>query len=214
MWQFFQSKYLGVCKLLKPDSKHRRLDIIVVPHAERAPALLYFTGSAHFNRSMRLLASKMGMSLSEHSLRTGIVRKGREKLNSGSALPTPTEESIFQLLNLPYREPQERDHWNRVASIKCYLTYEIVAHNLQTISYFDEDNSYSRLTTLVYGLKSSLTWTPIFFWYHNLTDYLMYLISYFWLLRYYIVSRLLLTYFCNGKSNKILWKLLACSWLF
>ena len=107
----FQSKYLGVCKLLRPDAKHRRLDIIVVPYKERAPALLYFTGSAHFNRSMRLLASKMGMSLSEHSLSSGIVRgKGREKMNSGTVIPTPTEQSVFESLNLPYREPHERDH--------------------------------------------------------------------------------------------------------
>jgi DNA polymerase lambda len=105
-----QRKYLGVCKLLKPGSKHRRLDIIVVPFSERAPALLYFTGSAHFNRSMRLLASKTGMSLSEHSLSSGIMRSGREKLNAGTVIPTPTEESIFEVLKLPYRQPCERDH--------------------------------------------------------------------------------------------------------
>ena len=106
-----QRKYLGVCKLLGEGAKHRRLDIIVVPHRERATALLYFTGSAHFNRSMRLLATKMGMSLSEHSLVTNVVRgAGREKLNEGVALDTPTEESVFEHLKLPYREPAERNH--------------------------------------------------------------------------------------------------------
>ncbi|KAK3883805.1 hypothetical protein Pcinc_011891 [Petrolisthes cinctipes] len=105
-----QQKYLGVCRLPGKDRLHRRLDIIVVPYAEFAPAIMYFTGSAHFNRSMRLLATKMGMSLSEHGLRVGIVRQGREKLNDGVLVDTPTEESIFTHLGLQYRPPHDRDH--------------------------------------------------------------------------------------------------------
>lgn len=46
----------------------------MVPYDEYACALMYFTGSAHFNRSMRHLAGKMNMSLSEHSLNKGVVR--------------------------------------------------------------------------------------------------------------------------------------------
>lgn len=105
-----QKKYLGVCRLPGEGRKHRRLDVIVVPFEERATALMYFTGSAHFNRSMRLLATKKGMSLSEHSLRAGIVRQGGEKLNEGYVLETPTEESVFAHLGLVYRPPEERDH--------------------------------------------------------------------------------------------------------
>ena len=94
-------------------NKHRRLDIILVPPTEKATALMYFTGSAHFNRSMRLLATKVGMSLSEHSLRKNIIRGGqgkKEKLNKGTILSTPTEESIFEHLGLIYRPPTERNH--------------------------------------------------------------------------------------------------------
>ncbi|XP_042212376.1 DNA polymerase lambda-like [Homarus americanus] len=105
-----QLKYLGVCRLPGEGRKHRRLDVIIVPYAEFAPATMYFTGSAHFNRSMRLLAIKMGMSLSEHGLRAGIVRQGREKLTDGHLLETPTEQSIFEHLGLEYRPPHERDH--------------------------------------------------------------------------------------------------------
>nr|XP_006131802.1 DNA polymerase lambda [Pelodiscus sinensis]XP_014433361.1 DNA polymerase lambda [Pelodiscus sinensis]XP_014433362.1 DNA polymerase lambda [Pelodiscus sinensis]XP_025044785.1 DNA polymerase lambda [Pelodiscus sinensis] len=105
-----QKKYLGVCRLPGPGRRHRRLDIIVVPHGEFACALLYFTGSAHFNRSMRALAKTKGMSLSEHALHTAVVRApGGRKVEPGLVLPTPTERDVFTLLGLPYREPAERD---------------------------------------------------------------------------------------------------------
>ncbi|XP_077205607.1 DNA polymerase lambda isoform X3 [Paroedura picta] len=105
-----QKKYLGVCRLPGPDRCHRRLDIIVVPYSEFACALLYFTGSAHFNRSMRALARTKGMSLSEHALSKGVVRgPGGLKTGSGIILPTVTEKDVFVRLGLPYREPHERD---------------------------------------------------------------------------------------------------------
>ncbi|KAM6066805.1 DNA polymerase lambda isoform 4-T8 [Chlamydotis macqueenii] len=105
-----QKKYLGVCRLPGPAQRHRRLDIIVVPYSEFACALLYFTGSAHFNRSMRALAKTKGMSLSEHALSSAVVRgPGGVKVASGHTLPTPTERDVFLQLGLPYREPSERD---------------------------------------------------------------------------------------------------------
>ncbi|KAM9612324.1 DNA polymerase lambda isoform 2-T2 [Morphnus guianensis] len=105
-----QKKYLGVCRLPGQAQRHRRLDIIVVPYSEFACALLYFTGSAHFNRSMRALAKTKGMSLSEHALSSAVVRgPGGVKLASGHTLPTPTERDVFIQLGLPYREPSERD---------------------------------------------------------------------------------------------------------
>ncbi|XP_030308980.1 DNA polymerase lambda isoform X2 [Calypte anna] len=105
-----QKKYLGVCRLPGPAQRHRRLDIIVVPYSEFACALLYFTGSAHFNRSMRALAKTKGMSLSEHALTSAVVRgPGGVKVASGHTLPTPTEKDVFIHLGLPYREPSERD---------------------------------------------------------------------------------------------------------
>ncbi|XP_023402567.2 DNA polymerase lambda isoform X1 [Loxodonta africana] len=105
-----QQKYLGVCQLPGPRRRHRRLDIIVVPYSEFACALLYFTGSAHFNRSMRALAKTKGMSLSEHALSTAVVRDTQGlKVGPGWVLPTPTEKDVFRLLGLPYREPAERD---------------------------------------------------------------------------------------------------------
>lgn len=92
-----------------PGQKHRRLDIIVVPYSEYACSLMYFTGSAHFNRSMRALAKTKNMSLSEHSLNKDVVRNGTVKVNNGFPIPTPTERHVFDSLGLPFREPHERD---------------------------------------------------------------------------------------------------------
>ncbi|XP_062244043.1 DNA polymerase lambda isoform X1 [Platichthys flesus] len=104
-----QKKYMGVCRLPGPGHRHRRLDIIVVPYGEFACALMYFTGSAHFNRSMRAMAKTKNMSLCEHSLNNAVVRQGTLKLYGGTPLPTPTEKDVFSLLGIPYREPNERD---------------------------------------------------------------------------------------------------------
>lgn len=104
-----QKKYMGVCRLPGPGRRHRRLDIIVVPYGEFACALVYFTGSAHFNRSLRALAKTKRMSLSEHSLNKDVVRQGGVKMHGGTALPTPTEKDVFGLLGVPYRRPNERD---------------------------------------------------------------------------------------------------------
>ncbi|KAA0722256.1 DNA polymerase lambda [Triplophysa tibetana] len=104
-----QKKYMGICLLPGPSQHHRRLDIIVVPYAEFACALLYFTGSAHFNRSMRAFAKTKHMSLSEHSLNCDVVRQRGVKLVAGRPLHTPTEKDVFKHLGIPYREPCERD---------------------------------------------------------------------------------------------------------
>ncbi|KAH3742644.1 DNA polymerase lambda [Pelomyxa schiedti] len=98
-------KYMGVCQL--PGSLHRRIDLKVFPVENWACALLYFTGSGYFNRSMRLFARKKGYSLSEHSLvkRWGAPRNGFK----GDPIPVSTEYEIFQLLGLQYKTPEERD---------------------------------------------------------------------------------------------------------
>nr|WKN12662.1 PolL [Cryptopsaras couesii] len=104
-----QKKYMGVCRLPGLNRRHRRLDIIVVPYNEFACAMMYFTGSAYFNRSMRALAKTKNMSLSEHALNENVVRQGSLKVNDGTALCTPTEKDVFSILGIPYRQPRERD---------------------------------------------------------------------------------------------------------
>lgn len=103
-------KFFGLCRLPGEGRRHRRLDLFVIPWNERGPALLHYTGSALFNRSIRLLAQKKDMSLTQHALHGVAIRNGREKVATGEPLYTPTEESVFEHLGLPYRPPEDRDH--------------------------------------------------------------------------------------------------------
>eukprot|EP00043_Microstomoeca_roanoka_P007520 m.72381 g.72381 ORF g.72381 m.72381 type:complete len:594 (+) comp13855_c1_seq3:199-1980(+) len=106
-----QSKFLGIGKL-KDSPCHRRVDIIVVPWEEWPCAVLYFTGSAHFNRSMRLLARKTGWYLSQHCINWGVIRDlidKDKKLGDGKSIPVKSEHDIFALLALKYRPPWERN---------------------------------------------------------------------------------------------------------
>lgn len=59
--------YMGVCQL-DPKLPHRRIDIKCFPKEQFGCAVLYFTGSDFFNRSMRYFAKKKGFLLAEHGL--------------------------------------------------------------------------------------------------------------------------------------------------
>jgi DNA polymerase lambda len=97
-------KYMGVCQDTS-TSLHRRIDLLTVPPAEWPFALLYFTGSGHFNRSMRFWAGKRGYSLSQHGLR---VNYGND--NKGPYIAGITsEKQVFEALGLEYRPPEDRD---------------------------------------------------------------------------------------------------------
>lgn len=55
--------FAGVARL--PQGKYRRLDIKMYPRQVFAWALMHFTGSANFNRSIRLFAKKKGYKLTD-----------------------------------------------------------------------------------------------------------------------------------------------------
>lgn len=105
-----QSSYHGVFRLLEPGSKHRRLDIICVPYNEMGCALLYFTGSDYFNRSMRHYAKQRGYSLSQHGISPAVrTQNGKVKNHVGVPIPTPSELDVFNVLGLDFVEPEDRD---------------------------------------------------------------------------------------------------------
>lgn len=85
-----RTKYMGFCEYGSGDAVCR-IDIRHVPFHSRAPAILYFTGSAWFNRAMRQRAKTKGYRLNEYGLYS---------IKTGHRLSTPTEESIFDALGL------------------------------------------------------------------------------------------------------------------
>ena len=85
-----------------------RLDIKVYSAGHFPFAVMYFTGSDYFNRSMRLYCQKKGLSLSDKELRP-VVRVKNEKVHEGAAIPCATERDIFVATGLPYKAPEERD---------------------------------------------------------------------------------------------------------
>ncbi|XP_041363147.1 DNA polymerase beta-like [Gigantopelta aegis] len=102
------SKFMGVCKLKTEDDGteycYRRIDIRLMPHDQCFCALLYFTGSDVFNKTMRAHALEQGFTLNEYCIRpvgaTGVP---------GEPLPVTCEEDIFDYIDFKYKKPSDRN---------------------------------------------------------------------------------------------------------
>ncbi|KAF2654395.1 hypothetical protein K491DRAFT_693926 [Lophiostoma macrostomum CBS 122681] len=102
------TKWLGA-SCLPSSTVWRRLDLLLVPEEEMGAALIYFTGNDIFNRSLRLLASKMGMRLNQRGLYKDVIRgRNRERITEGTLVEGRDEKRIFEVLGVPWREPMER----------------------------------------------------------------------------------------------------------
>ena len=100
----------SVCQAMHTaDGRHipRRLDIKVYAKVQYPFAILYFTGSDYFNRSMRLFCQKKDLSLSDKDLRR-VIRVHKEKVHEGECIPCETEEDIFRAVGLEYKKPADR----------------------------------------------------------------------------------------------------------
>ncbi|XP_012538119.1 DNA polymerase beta-like isoform X1 [Monomorium pharaonis] len=99
------SKFMGVCKLPEAKGKpFRRLDIRLTFHDQYYCAVLYFTGSDLFNKNMRAHALEKKYTLNEYALKRLTI----EGL-PGEAEKITSEEDVFKLLDLPYKDPRDRD---------------------------------------------------------------------------------------------------------
>lgn len=102
-------KCLAVCKL-KRYKTFRRIDLLYTNKKEYPFAILYFTGDAGFNVTMRQYCLNKGLSLSEHGLKDEKTGKYIEHIFE-------TEKDIFDYLGLKYIEPKDRKADNLVISV-------------------------------------------------------------------------------------------------
>ena len=94
------TKYMGFCKF---KTYNRRIDIRLISKKSLGSALLYFTGSGEFNKSMRSYALSKQFSINEY----GIYKLDKNG-DKAFRIECKGEEDIFKTLGLPYVEPQDR----------------------------------------------------------------------------------------------------------
>ena len=108
--------YMGICQVSK-SSTSRRIDLKVYPRSQYGYALLYFTGSAQFNKNMRTQAVQYGYSMSDaaiykvagskaSNLDPKIEKSLKALLN---AKTSPSEREIIEAFGMKYVAPAERD---------------------------------------------------------------------------------------------------------
>jgi DNA polymerase/3'-5' exonuclease PolX len=102
----------------------RRLDIKVYPAEQYPTALLYFTGSAHFNRSMRSFAHISGFLLNDYGLFKRLTaemsrsERQHDKSSHGDQIRCLSENDVFTHLKLHYVEPHRRHDQGDVVAFK------------------------------------------------------------------------------------------------
>ncbi|CAH3155604.1 unnamed protein product [Porites lobata] len=99
------TKFMPFCILPKAKEKiHRRIDIRLIPNDQYYCGILYFTGSDEFNRRMRQHALDNRFTINEYSIRplgsTGVP---------GEPIPVSSEEEIFEIIGMEYKQPHERN---------------------------------------------------------------------------------------------------------
>jgi len=100
-----KTKYMGICRL-KKIGRGRRIDIRFIPYESKASAILYFTGSANFNKYMRTEALKKGYTINEYGIYK--TKKVGKKNMKDKQIPVETEKDIFDLVKIDYLAPENR----------------------------------------------------------------------------------------------------------
>jgi DNA polymerase beta len=95
-----KTKFMGVFKL--PDNPiARRIDIRLVDYSSYYTSILYFTGNKDFNVYLRQKALDKKYSLNEYTL---------TDIENNSFVDLKSECEIFDILEIPYVKPEERNY--------------------------------------------------------------------------------------------------------
>ena len=95
-------KFLGMCKIPNFD-KVRRIDILFIDYKSYYNSLLYFTGNKYFNLYLRNKCLEKNYSLNEYYLKN---------LNNDEKIYLENEKQIFEILDIKYLTPEERNFLN------------------------------------------------------------------------------------------------------
>ena len=117
-YKAFHSSAMTVCRLPGEGRLHRRLDIKSYPRATLPFALLYFTGSDYYNRSLRNFCNRSGWTLCDHGLcqvvsRADIAKPGGKRDRSVTAqlhsVQCANEADVLRAIGAPWLPPHERE---------------------------------------------------------------------------------------------------------
>ena len=117
-YKALHSSIMTVCKLPGVGRLHRRLDLKIYPHATMPFALLYFTGSDYYNRSLRNFCNRSGWTLSDHGLCRVEARRNEKKANGkwdrsvvaqGCSVRCANEADVLRAIGAPWLTPAERE---------------------------------------------------------------------------------------------------------
>lgn len=86
------------CLLCRWRGKYVRVDLFYAAAAERAFAMVHFTGSYKHNITLRLLAKAKGLKLNQYGLYD----------SANNPIHCTTERAVFKALGAPWKAPAER----------------------------------------------------------------------------------------------------------
>ena len=93
---------------------HRRLDLKAYAGVQAPFAFVYFTGSSHFNRSLRLFAKQCGLTMGDGGVAACERNELGKRVSTGVSVACRSEREVFDLLGVGYKGPRERNCFDLV----------------------------------------------------------------------------------------------------